>query len=461
MPVSAGVSTAPISSQLARTAFCLNADEVGSMLVSLSRAAPQRQRSAGPHTENCAAGLRPRLRTLTRSWCKAALAQNTDSMKQDDLRRRLEQRDQLAALGAFALKTPDITSSLSEACRLVAAGLGVQFCKYLEPLPGENKLLVRAGVGWRAGVVGHATLDADAGSPAGHALKTGQSVLSTRLAEENRFKTPQLLREHGIESAMNVIVRGEHGDFGVLEADSRQPDVFDPEDIGFMQAAAHLLGFAIERCVREQKLKEAVAAHETLLREADHRIKNSLQLVASLLTMQRSRLSAPDTVTALDQAIARVHAVAQTHRAFQRSPDLRRVPLGEMLQDLCTSMAKLNAETRIDCAVEGDFYLDSERAIPLGLIASEWLTNAVRHAYPPGAGGEIMLRLVGGDTELELSISDSGSGMDEEDDKGPSLGTAIVRALVRQIGGAQEIESRPGGGTTARLRLPRQPASGG
>ncbi|MGH7212388.1 MAG: GAF domain-containing protein, partial [Acetobacteraceae bacterium] len=195
-------------------------------------------------------------------------------MNQEDLRRRLEQRDHLAALGAFALKTADMDALLTEACRLVATGLGVRFCKVLEPVPGENALLVRAGVGWRDGVVGHAKLEAGAGSPAGHALKTGEPVLSARLGEESRFKAPPLLREHGIETAMNVIVRGEAGVFGVLEADSRNVGAFDADDIGFMQAAANLLGLARERWVREQKLKQAIAARETLLREADHRIKN-------------------------------------------------------------------------------------------------------------------------------------------------------------------------------------------
>jgi two-component sensor histidine kinase len=378
-------------------------------------------------------------------------------MKREELRRRLEQRDLLAALGAFALKTVDRSECLTETCRLVAAGLGIQFCKFLEPLPGENALLVSAGVGWREGVVGNAKLEGGAGSPAGHALKTGQPVLSTRLAEENRFKTPELLREHGIETAMNVIVRGESDVFGVLEADSRRAGVFDAEDIAFMQAAANLLGLALERGVREQKLKEAVAARETLLREADHRIKNSLQLVASLLTMQRSRLSDREASAALDEAIARVHAVAQTHRAFQRSSDLRRVPLGEMLCDISESVGRFNANVRIECEVEGDLELDSERAIPLGLIASEWLTNAVRHAYPPGHSGTVRARAVGGDAQVLVEISDDGAGMAETAaGEPPGLGTAIVRALVRQIGAKQEIESRPGG-TTARLRLPRNP----
>ncbi len=380
-------------------------------------------------------------------------------MNQQELSRRLEQRDHLAALGAFALTSPDLDELLNEACRLVAAGLGVQFCKVLQPLPGEDALLVRAGVGWRDGVVGHAKLQMDSGSPAGHALKTGEPVISSNLALESRFRTPPLLIEHGIESAMNVIVSGEGDVFGVLEADSRQAGVFDPEDIGFMQAAANLLGLAVERWRREVTLRETVAARELLLREADHRIKNSLQLVASLLSMQRSRLSDATAASALDQAIARVHAVAQTHRAFQRSSDLRRVSFGEILRDICDNVRQFTASIRIECEVDGDLALDSERAIPLGLIANEWLTNAVQHAYPPGQRGVVRARAIGGSDDIRIEIADDGAGMPEAAAaEQPSLGTTIVRALVRQIGAEQEIDSNPGQGTTVRLRLPRQPA---
>lgn len=375
-----------------------------------------------------------------------------------DLSRGLAQRDYLAALGTFALKTADEDELLGEMCRLVAAGLGVSFCKFLQPVSGESALLVRAGVGWRPGVVGHAKLGADLASPAGFALRTGQPVLSSDLAAERRFRTPALLREHGIQTAMNVIVRGERDVFGVLEADGRRPGALAAGDIGFMQAAANLLGLAMERAVRERRLREALAAREVLLREADHRIKNSLQLVASLLTMQRSRLSDAEAAAALDEAIARVHAVAQAHRAFQRSSDLRHVSFGDMLRDICDNAARFDANIRIECEIDGDLDLDSERAIPLGLIASEWLTNAMQHAYQAGEPGVILARAGASEAELWLEISDNGGGMAEpEPAEPPSLGTSIVRALVRQIGAAQEIESRAGRGTTARLRLPRQP----
>jgi len=370
--------------------------------------------------------------------------------------RRLQQRQLFAELGACALKSDDLDTLLQESCRLVAGGLGVRFCKVLEYLPAENRLLVRAGVGWHEGVVGHAKLEADIGSPAGYALKTGQPVLSKQLSVEARFRTPQLLLEHGIESAMNVIVRGEANVFGVLEADSGSAGALEADDISFMQAAANLLGVAIERTLKEAELRQALESRDVLLREVDHRVKNSLQLVASLLGIQRSRLSDPEAAAALDEAIGRVRAVAETHRALYQSTDLRNVPFGRILRDLCQQVGGLNASISMQCSADQDLELDAERALPLGLIVSELLTNAMRHAYPEGQAGEVRARAAERHGTLEIVIADDGVGLPPAPPEArQGLGTTIIRALARQIGAEIEAKSEPGEGTSVTIRLPR------
>src|SRR6185312_10131951 len=262
---------------------------------------------------------------------------------------RLRHRDLLAELGTEALRSRELDPLLNEASRIVAEGMGTQFAKVLEYRRAENNLLVRAGVGWRAGVVGEATLGADAASPAGYALKTGEPVIANDLATEQRFRTPALLAEHGIRRAINVIIRGDGTAYGVLEADSPRPGTFLSEDIAFLQAAANLLGVAIERRRREAELEQSLQARELLLREADHRIKNSLQLVVSLLSMQRSRLPDNETAAAIDDAIGRVRAVAEAHRALHQSRDLRTVSFDQMLRDLCRHIGELSPTTAIAC----------------------------------------------------------------------------------------------------------------
>ncbi len=367
---------------------------------------------------------------------------------------RLNQRGLLAQLGALALETSSLDALLMEATRLVAIGVNTVFSKVLELLPGNQELLVRAGVGWRDGVVGHTRLGADTLSPAGYALVSGEPVISNQLLNEPRFRTPDLLLEHGIRRAMNVVIRSGGQPFGVLEADSRHPGDFSQDDIAFMQAAANMLGIAIERFRKEQALHDALASRELLLREADHRIKNSLQMVASLLQLQRSRLPEGDATAALDDAISRVRAIAEAHRALQQSDDMRMISLDRMIADLCEFAARLNPAVSVQCQVAGPVYFDTERAIPLGLILSELLTNALRHAYPEGAEGSVEAHLVSADGVLEVSIIDFGSGASPDTDGPPSLGSNIVRALARQIGAELEQKAQPGLGTRASLRLP-------
>ena len=112
-----------------------------------------------------------------------------------ELQYRLRQQELLAQLGVLALQRADFDELLHAAARLVAEGLLCRYCKVLEILPDERKLLVRAGVGWGAGVVGVSKIGADLDSPAGFALHTGLPVISNHLEQERRFRTPALLVE--------------------------------------------------------------------------------------------------------------------------------------------------------------------------------------------------------------------------------------------------------------------------
>ena len=163
----------------------------------------------------------------------------------------------------------------------------------LEYLPAENRFLVRAGVGWEPGVVGVASIGADLASPAGFALKTGRPVISNHLEIEERFRTPELLVRHGIHRAMNVILQGDGRPFGVLEVDSRSDDEFVEHDLAFLQGAANILGMAIERERHERNLKAALERHQFLIGEMNHRVKNSLALVAACFASRLAKIADP------------------------------------------------------------------------------------------------------------------------------------------------------------------------
>lgn len=154
---------------------------------------------------------------------------------------RIRQQEILAELGVLALQGKVFLKLLDQTARLTAEGMEAEFCKVLEYIPAENRFLVRAGVGWHEGIVGVATVGADLESPSGFALRTGKPVISNHLENEQRFRTPGLLLEHGIRRAMNVILQGDGSPHGVLEVDSRCEGEFGEHDIAFLQGAANIL----------------------------------------------------------------------------------------------------------------------------------------------------------------------------------------------------------------------------
>ena len=168
----------------------------------------------------------------------------------DELRYRLRQQSLLGEFGSTAMQTRDLQKILQRATELCAIGLQAPFVKVLEYEPDENRLMVRAGVGWAPGTIDAVSLAADIGSPAGYAYQTGASVISNHLEVDTRFRTPRLLADHGVRRAFNVLIeKGGEGKafFGVLEVDSADPGQFDQDDANFLAGFAGLLGVAIER----------------------------------------------------------------------------------------------------------------------------------------------------------------------------------------------------------------------
>ena len=216
-----------------------------------------------------------------------------------------------------------------------------------------------------------------------------------------------------------------------------------------------------ERRRREDELRAALAAREILMREADHRIKNSLQLVVSLLRLQRTRAHDPDAREALEAAMARVTAVADAHLALQHSPDLKSLEIDVVLDNLSGRLGLLNPAVVLTCESTVGLWLDAEVAIPLGLIASELLTNALRHAFPHGVPGSVTLTAMAQNGVLEMIVTDTGIGLPDAPRR-TGLGTAVTAGLAKQIGATLTTQSAPGLGTTVTLamKLPARTETG-
>jgi two-component sensor histidine kinase len=345
---------------------------------------------------------------------------------------------------------------LDAAARMAAEGLQAQLSKVLEYLPAENRLLMRAGVGWDPGLVGVASVGADLESPSGYALRTQKPVISNHLEHEERFRTPELLRAHGVRRAINVILQGDGSPFGVLEVDSRAEGKFTEHDISFLQGAANVLGMAIERQRYAQRLQAAMERQEILIKEINHRIKNSLQLVSSMLHLQAKSSTDPKLLAALQAASGRVAAVARVHERLYRESDVGVIDLVTYLADVCKDLAGLVAPCSIDFKASDQARIETDQAVIVALLVGELVTNAAKHAYLHEIAGEIEVRLDPAEEEaVNISVRDSGIGLpsDFDIDTASGLGVRIIRAFMLQTGAKLHIFRRSPG-TEFTIQIP-------
>jgi two-component sensor histidine kinase len=213
---------------------------------------------------------------------------------------------------------------------------------------------------------------------------------------------------------------------------------------------------------REAELRQALERNQALLHEGNHRIKNNLQLVSSLLGLQRGTLRDGEARRAFQEAKRRIQAIARVHEGFYRTGKFDCVEFGDSLRALCDSLVS-GAKEQADIVIEVPelCLIAAGQATPLALIANELITNALKHAFTPGTRGTVTLRCAiepGGD--IALTVADDGCGPPPNFDAGtqPGFGLRLVQTLARQIGGEFRIR-RGDPGTIAEIRVaPRRPA---
>ena len=350
--------------------------------------------------------------------------------------RLLAQQTALARFGELALHSDDLQAILHDACRLVAEGLGTGLAKVLELQPDGRTLLVRAGVGWKPGVVGQVRLKAEPGTLEGLALSTREAVVSEDTATETRFPIPQFMQDHGVRSLVNVTVIGADSrpPYGVLEVDSREPRTFDADEIAFLQTYANMLAAAVDRLRAGDELRARAADVERLFRELQHRVKNNLQVIIGLMQLQARRAKSLETQDALQVVSQRVDALRLLHDKLYLAGDVDKVDLGAYLGELAGTLLRFHAEVEhgIRLVLEmRQLIVAPEQAAPLGLIVNEFITNSLKYAFGP-AGGAIGLRLEparGG--ELRVILWDDGRGLPQERSGG--TGMRLVEGLARQL----------------------------
>ncbi len=199
----------------------------------------------------------------------------------------------------------------------------------------------------------------------------------------------------------------------------------------------------------ERALEKAVGEKDFLMRELQHRVKNNLTLVSSLLSLDSERSEGLDARQVLMDAQMRIQSIALIYDFLSRSGGVERLGSGDYAKDLVRLLSANyedgGRDIRVSTAIE-DFDLDIKACVPIGLIINELLSNALKYAFPSGRGGEIAVELRRVEGAILLRVRDDGVGLPAGFDwkAGKSLGLQLVSMLSSQLGGTVAVESREG-----------------
>ena len=191
-----------------------------------------------------------------------------------------------------------------------------------------------------------------------------------------------------------------------------------------------------DREVAEAELHASNARLEALLKEVNHRVANNLQMVMSFIALQSQTVADAHAREALQKTQQRIATIAQVNRRLYTTDDVEFVAmddyLGGLAEDLCTTWSTSAARRRVSASVD-PIKLSTDKAVTLGMIANEWVSNACKYAYGEDEDGEVRIALRQiGETSLELVVEDDGCGMpDDGSVRGTGLGTRLIEALAR------------------------------
>ena len=359
----------------------------------------------------------------------------------------------------FALVTQSL---MDDTVTFVAQTLDVQYCKIVELLPGGQELLLRAGVGWREGLVGNTTEESGLGSQAGYTLLSEEPVIVEDLSTETRFRPPPLLLEHGVVSSMTVVITGRGGPFGVLGVHTKSRRTFTEDEVNFLQAVANVLAMRIEREEADKKLGEVREAersriakdlHDEALQNLNHALVEAQQV--------RSISKDPEPVNRLGRLVATLKRTGQQLRAAiydLRLEGEQDEPFSQLLESLVGLHRGMAPDSNIhlqmqDVALEGPLKGTGRE---VSRIVGEALTNAHRHS----GAQNIRVAVWTSEDEKKLwaEVEDDGRGFDVEEEPSAivTAGGMGIRGMyerARALGAELKIESDPDEGTKVRFEL--------
>jgi two-component sensor histidine kinase len=354
----------------------------------------------------------------------------------------------------------------------------VPFAKICRYRADHNDLLVEAGCGWNAGVVGYVVSPADETSTQGRAFRTGKPMILEDVSKNTSYALPPFYADHKIVATADVLIKGQSGPWGVLEIDSATARAFDQHDIDFLTGFANVVAEAVATAGRTAVLRTTIDQMKTLILEKDHllterqalliekdvlaeelqhRVRNNLQLVSGML---RQQIDLKDGAPKLGlRSIAqRVMSLAKVYDHLLGNGLSRTIDFGLYVRSLCESLSAFQNERefKVTLTCEGEaepLLLDLDSVTALGLVIAEIVSNAYNHGFPERAG-TIRVVLAQSATGALLTIGDDGIGF-VESPISKRHGLGLVRRLMEQIGGAVGVTSDQG--TKWTLTFPMAP----
>lgn len=213
---------------------------------------------------------------------------------------------------------------------------------------------------------------------------------------------------------------------------------------------------------RTAALHASLREKEVMLQEIHHRVRNNLQVIISLLNLQSRKLDDPQAQEAFRESKDRIYSMALVHESLYQSADLANIPIVEHLSEVIRYLSRsYGAEMQMSTIkVEGDdIQVDINAAIPLGLIVTELVTNALKYAFPDGRKGEICVEICSEGENIHLEVRNDGVELPADMDIHAltSLGLQLVSGLTQQLGGTLEVRRSPQ--TAFRITFPKSGVS--
>jgi PAS domain S-box-containing protein len=264
--------------------------------------------------------------------------------------------------------------------------------------------------------------------------------------------TDQAWKDQGLLITETLLSRRDGTTIPVMISGARMPDgmiILNVMDIS-------------DRKKTEDQLQRSLTEKEILLREVHHRVKNNMQVISGLIELQSTQVTDPEIRRLFEESYNRIKTMALIHESLYRSNDYARIDfstyLNEMVSYLLASYGRSTDEISVEIRLPVT-HLSMDLAIPCGLIANELISNSLKHAFPDGRHGTIVIQLTkAGEKECEFMVSDDGVGLPAGLDfrRSPSFGLQLINGLAaHQMRGTFEL--RPGKGTTFVIRFPCTP----